>query len=66
MVFALLVIFGNEQMRPRRVVNPTMPEQFGECLRFFDDRVGRTRYDLETLWGDAPRVRPRKRVPAST
>ena len=24
----------------------------------------RERYDLETLWGDAPRVRPRKRVRA--
>src|SRR5260221_1856756 len=24
----------------------------------------RERYDLETLWGDAPRVRPRKRSPA--
>jgi ribosome silencing factor RsfS/YbeB/iojap len=23
----------------------------------------RDRYDLETLWGDAPRVRPRKRAP---
>jgi ribosome-associated protein len=25
----------------------------------------RARYDLETLWGDAPRVRPRKRAPVS-
>ena len=24
----------------------------------------RERYDLETLWGDAPRVKPRKRAPA--
>lgn len=24
----------------------------------------RERYDLETLWGDAPRVKPRKRSPA--
>ena len=24
----------------------------------------RARYDLETLWGDAPRVKPRKRAPA--
>ena len=24
----------------------------------------RERYDLETLWGDAPRVKPRKRLPA--
>jgi ribosome-associated protein len=24
----------------------------------------REHYDLETLWGDAPRVRPRKRAPA--
>src|ERR1017187_877853 len=24
----------------------------------------RERYDLETLWGDAPRLRPRKRAPA--
>ncbi len=23
----------------------------------------RQRYDLETLWGDAPRVKPRKRIP---
>jgi len=26
----------------------------------------RERYDLETLWGDAPRVKPRKRAPART
>ncbi len=24
----------------------------------------RQRYDLETLWGDAPRLRPRRRAPA--
>jgi len=24
----------------------------------------RERYDLETLWGDAPRVKPRKRTPS--
>ncbi len=39
-------------------------------LDFFDVIVHvmrqdiRQRYDLETLWGDAPRVRPRKRTPA--
>jgi len=39
-------------------------------LDFFDVIVHvmrndvRDRYDLETLWGDAPRVKPRKRSPA--
>ncbi len=41
-------------------------------LDFFDVIVHvmrkdvRERYDLETLWGDAPRVKPRKRAPAKT
>jgi ribosome-associated protein len=40
-------------------------------LDFFDVIVHvmrqdvRDRYDLETLWGDAPRLRPRKRVRSS-
>jgi ribosome-associated protein len=39
-------------------------------LDFFDvivhvmRRDVRERYDLETLWGDAPRIRPRRRAPA--
>jgi ribosome-associated protein len=41
-------------------------------LDFFDVIVHvmrkdlRERYDLETLWGDAPRVKPRKRVARKT
>jgi ribosome-associated protein len=54
--------------RPRAIDGTTQTSWV--VLDFFDvivhlmRRDVRERYDLETLWGDAPRLKPRKRVPA--
>ncbi len=57
-----------QQLRPR-AVDGTMPAAW-VVLDYFDVIVHvmrqdvRQRYDLETLWGDAPQVRTRKRSTA--
>ena len=58
----------DEDVRPRAVDGTAQAAWV--VLDFFDVIVHvmrqdvRQRYDLETLWGDAPRVRPRKRAAA--
>ncbi|MGH7973493.1 MAG: ribosome silencing factor [Limisphaerales bacterium] len=53
-----------------RAVDGTLPTAW-VVLDFFDVIVHvmrqdvRERYDLETLWGDAPRLKPRKRAAAA-
>jgi ribosome-associated protein len=55
----------DHDLRPRAVDGTSQTAWV--VLDFFDVMVHvmrkdiRERYDLETLWGDAPRVRPRKR-----
>ena len=58
----------DHDVRPRAIDGTTQTAWV--VLDFFDVIVHlmrqdvRERYDLETLWGDAPRVKPRKRAPA--
>jgi ribosome-associated protein len=55
-------------LRPR-AVDGTLPAAW-VVLDYFDVIIHvmrqdvRERYDLETLWGDAPRLKPRKKVAA--
>jgi ribosome-associated protein len=57
-----------EHVRPRAIDGAVQTAWV--VLDYFDvivhvmRRDVRERYDLETLWGDAPRVRPRKRAAA--
>jgi ribosome-associated protein len=57
-----------EHLRPRAIDGAVQTAWV--VLDYFDvivhvmRRDVRERYDLETLWGDAPRVRPRKRAAA--
>jgi ribosome-associated protein len=63
-----------ERLRDDQGVRPRAVDGTAQAgwvvLDFFDVIVHmmrqevRQRYDLETLWGDAPRVRPRKRAAA--
>lgn len=63
-----------DRLREDRGVRPRAVDGTAQTgwvvLDFFDVIVHvmrqdvRERYDLETLWGDAPRVRPRKRATA--
>jgi len=56
----------DHDLRPR-AVDGTLPASW-VVIDYFDviihvmRRDVRERYDLETLWGDAPRVKPRKRA----
>jgi ribosome-associated protein len=58
----------DHEVRPRAIDGTT--QTLWVVLDFFDVIVHlmrqdvRERYDLETLWGDAPRVKARKRAPA--
>jgi ribosome-associated protein len=58
----------DHDLRPRAIDGTTQASWV--VLDFFDVIVHvmrqdvRERYDLETLWGDAPRVKPRRRAPA--
>jgi ribosome-associated protein len=59
---------GDRDLRPRAIDGTSQTAWV--VLDFFDVIVHvmrqdvRERYDLETLWGDAPRVKPRKRATA--
>ena len=61
-------LLEEHQLRPR-AIDGTLQAAW-VVLDFFDVIVhvmrqdARQRYDLETLWGDAPRVKPRRRVAA--
>jgi ribosome-associated protein len=61
-------LLEEHQLRPRAIDGAFQTAWV--VLDFFDVIVhvmrqdARQRYDLETLWGDAPRVRPRRRVTA--
>jgi ribosome-associated protein len=60
----------HHELRPRAVDGTLQAAWI--VLDYFDVIVHvmrqdlRERYDLETLWGDAPRVRSRKRAPAKS
>ena len=59
-------LFEEHHLRPR-AIDGTLQAAW-VVLDFFDVIVHimrqdvRQRYDLETLWGDAPRIKPRKRA----
>ena len=61
-------LLAEHHLRPR-AIDGTLQAAW-VVLDFFDVIVHimrqdvRERYDLETLWGDAPRIKPRRRVPA--
>jgi len=58
----------NHELRPKAVDGAfhtawVVLDYFDVIVHVMRDDV-RERYDLETLWGDAPRVRPRRRTAA--
>lgn len=63
-------LHDEHQVRPR-AIDGTLQAAW-VVLDFFDVIVHvmrqdvRERYDLETLWGDAPRLKPRKRATTAT
>ena len=38
-MFAVLVIFGDQQVRALRIVHPAVADHFHQRFRFFDDRI---------------------------